>query len=142
VVLDGNRLLLELEGPLDNLVGFEHAPRSDIERSALRTMESSLRATERLLAPSAAAECRAGAVKVDQPFAGEAAGTGAKEETPRHSGARVVWEFDCKRPDRLVGVDLLLFDVFPGLKRVNVQIASPRGQASTLLTRASPRLPL
>jgi len=57
VVLDGNRLLLELEGPLDNLVGFEHAPRSDIERSALRTMESSLRATERLLAPSAAAEC-------------------------------------------------------------------------------------
>jgi len=142
VVLDGNRLLLDFESPLDNLVGFEHAPRSDKERAALKTMEISLRATERLLVPSAAAECRAAAAKVEQPFAGDAAGTGAKKESHGHSEAHVVWEFACKRPDKLAGVDVLLFDVFPGMKKINVQTASPRGQASATLTRARRKLSL
>ena len=68
VVLDGKKLVLQLESPLDNLVGFEHAPRNDKQRAALAKMEESLQAGDRWFKPAAAAGCTLRDVKVEHPY--------------------------------------------------------------------------
>ena len=43
VVSEGATLMIEFVSPLDNLVGFEHAPRTDAQRTALRAAQARLR---------------------------------------------------------------------------------------------------
>ena len=68
VALDGKKLVVQLESPLDNLVGFEHAPRNDKQRAALAKMEESLQAGDRWFKPAAAAGCTLRDVKVEHPY--------------------------------------------------------------------------
>ncbi|AHE99681.1 DUF2796 domain-containing protein [Thioalkalivibrio paradoxus] len=71
VVLDGALLAIELHSPAYNLVGFEHPPRTEADRRALREARAILESPERLFPLAAAAGCKPGAVRVDSPlFAG------------------------------------------------------------------------
>lgn len=146
VALDGRKLLVQLESPLDNLVGFEHAPRNDRQRAALKKMEASLQAGDRLLKPSPAAECTVKSVKIDHPYgaaaapadsskakSGAAKGKG-KEPAETHAEVNATYELECAKPEALTRVEMLFFEVFPGMKRLKAQTASPRGQGSATLT--------
>jgi len=52
VVVDCAQLEVPLESPLDNLLGFEHAPRTETERAAVRTMAATLRKSRLFAAPA------------------------------------------------------------------------------------------
>jgi hypothetical protein len=148
VALDGRNLMLQLESPLDNLVGFEHAPRNDTQRTALKQMEARLQAAERLFKPAAAAGCTFRAVKIDHPYrtpaaAGQASPAGGKSRAPGdkaakteedHAEVRVTYELYCAKPEALDRVEVLIFEAFPGVKRLKAQTASPRGQRSATLS--------
>jgi len=130
VAVDGDRLHIALQSPLDNLVGFEHAPRNERQRTALAKMEATLRDAQRLFRPDPAAGCRADHIEVEHPYANAAAGTG----TPAHADAQARWTFQCEAPQSLRRLDVQLFDAFRGLRRLKVQTATPRGQGSATLT--------
>jgi Protein of unknown function (DUF2796) len=150
VTLDGRRLMLRLESPLDNLVGFEAAPRSDKQRAALKTMEERLQAGGRMFKPAPAADCTVREVKVDHPYrahvAGEPAAQDQGKRPPRdvkggaakgeetHTEVQATYELDCAKPEALDRLEVLLFDVFPGVKRLRTQAATPRGQTSRILS--------
>lgn len=132
VVLDGGSLRIEMQSPLDNLVGFEHAPRNEHQRAALAGMETALRDAQRLFRPDAEARCRARGTEIEHPYASGA--TPATGLQAGHAEARARWTFDCERPQSLRRLEVLLFDAFRGLKRIRVQSATPRGQGSATLT--------
>ena len=151
VVLDGKKLVLQLESPLDNLVGFEHAPRNDKQRAALAKMEESLKAGDRWFKPAAAAGCTLRDVKVEHPYRTPAAAAGppppegGKRQKPdakgkaakaeeQHAEVRAAYELDCAKPEALDRMEVLLFDAFPSVKRLKAQTATPRGQSSATLT--------
>ena len=144
VAVDGARLLIGLESPLDNLVGFEHAPRSDKQRAALKKMTEELMASERLYKLPAGAECKSVRVALEHPHQGGGLAAGKAEKPDRardshddaHAELRGTWEFVCGRSDSLIRLDVQLFDVFPGIKRIRAQIATARGQATANLTAA------
>ncbi len=131
VALDGRKLVVELKSPLDNLVGFEHAPRNDKQRAALAKMEESLKAIERLFRPAAGAGCALRDVKVDHPHRAPAA-PGTRQ--PEHTEARATYDLECAKPEALDRLDVLVFDAFPRVKRVKAQAATPRGQRGATLT--------
>jgi hypothetical protein len=141
VAVEGAALTLRLVTPLDNLVGFEHAPRTEQQKKALREAEEALRAATVLFVPSAGARCAATSVKVDSPFAaksdakdrGEKAKSG-KEATEAHSEFTAEYVFRCEQSERLQGVEVKLFDRFRGVRRLDVELAGPRGQKSLRLT--------
>ena len=58
VAVDGKLLEIALESPLDNLLGFERAPRTDAEREAVRKMAQRFHAAAGLYTPTPAANCR------------------------------------------------------------------------------------
>ncbi|HET9665053.1 MAG TPA: DUF2796 domain-containing protein, partial [Burkholderiales bacterium] len=59
---------------------------------------------------------------------GKGAGTDA------HAELAAEFVFRCEHPDRLQGVEVKLFDAFRKLRRVDVELAGPRGQKSYRLT--------
>ena len=67
VVIDGTMLDVVFESPLDNLLGFEHPPRSDAERKAAGAMATKFRAPLDLFVPTPAARCKAQPVELASP---------------------------------------------------------------------------
>lgn len=137
VAVEGGVLTLALESPLDNLAGFEHAPKNDKQRAALARMETTLRGGEALFRPTPEAACRATAATVESPFPSGASAPGAKAtaaDTDGHAEASARWTFTCARPEGLRGVEVQLFTAFPGLRRLKVQAVTPRGQTAATLS--------
>ena len=62
VAVDGTRVSLALDTPLDNLLGFEHAPRNAAERRAADAAVATLRQAAALFRFDIAAGCRSTAV--------------------------------------------------------------------------------
>lgn len=58
VAVDGGAVQLNLYSPLDNLLGFEHTPRTEEERQAVRTMAAKLHQGESLFVFTPSARCR------------------------------------------------------------------------------------
>jgi len=143
VSLDGGTLLIALDSPLDNLVGFEHAPRNDKQRAALAKMEENLRAAERLFRLPAAAECKPAGAKLESPYPAskdanaKAAPAGdAKKDADTHADVEASWEFACAKPAALDSLGAVLFDTFRGMKRIKAQTVTAKGQGAATLTPA------
>jgi hypothetical protein len=132
VVLDGSTLTVALESPLDNLVGFEHAPKNNKQRAALLQMEERLRAEDTLFQPDPAAGCRIKEATVEHPFQ-----AGRKAAPRGHSDADASWVFTCAQPGALKQLEVRLFDVFPELKRLRTQRAGPSGQGAATLDKTN-----
>ena len=132
VAIDGNTLTLTLESPLDNLLGFEHTARSEQERTAVRAMRERLEQAESVFVPSPAAHCQAVSVKLESPV--------LQPERQTANGAHADLDgefvFRCRNPGQLRELEVTIFRSFPNLRRLDVQIASPRGQSAA---RPSPQ---
>ena len=128
VVVDGSQLQISLESPLDNLLGFEHVPRTDVQRTAVRQMARTLRDAGGVFAPTAAAHCRLTTVRL----ASSAALGESIEATPAdgdgHADLDADFSWTCDAPQALAGVDVDLMRHFPNLRRLKVQVATPSGQ--------------
>jgi hypothetical protein len=139
VVVEGSTLTIELATPLDNLLGFERAPRTDAERARVQAMTTKLRAPQELFRPDAAAGCTPKTTTLESPVLGLGSGPAAKGD---HADLDASFVFECRAIGELRAVDVALFGAFPGFKRIGVQVAGPAGQARHALTPQARRLPL
>jgi hypothetical protein len=159
VAVDGNRLLLEFSSPLDNLVGFEHAPRTDKQTAAVRGMVERLYKPALLFVPTGDARCAPASVKLESAVldpallaekaapqaavarppakAGRDKGKGAPEE---HAALSAEIVYRCEHPEKLSSLEVRLFDAFPQVRRVDVQVAGARKQAAASLTPRNRRV--
>ncbi|MDR1349902.1 MAG: DUF2796 domain-containing protein [Zoogloeaceae bacterium] len=144
VAIEGATLSLQLESPLDNLLGFEHAPANQAEEDQVKRMSAKLRAADRLFAPTSAAGCKPEKVTLessalDAELLGE---TGDEHETDAHehedeaghADLDALWQFHCARPEALQSVEIRLFRDFSGLRELEVQAVTPKGQRGATLT--------
>lgn len=136
VALDGANLTLALESPLDNLLGFEHMPRTAKDKAAVDRMAKLLNRPGELFVPTPAAGCKAGAVKLESPVLEPKPKTAAKhdhEHEHEHADLDGDFTFTCAQPALLRGLEVKLFDAFPGLKRLDVEVATAKGQTAAKL---------
>ena len=69
-------------------------------------------------------------------------------DAPAVDGARAaldvdaVFDYECQDAARAAFVDVLLFEAFPGMKQINVQVAAATGQLKRTLTRPARRVSL
>lgn len=157
VSVDGNRLLLEFTSPLDNLVGFEHAPRNEKQTAAVRGMAARLHEPSGLFVPTPEAACAPASVELksavlepallarkaaprpapERPVSQPARGKGTQAE---HAALSADSVFNCERPEKLTSLEVRIFDVFAQVRRLDVQVAGPRKQVSARLTARSRRV--
>ncbi|MEW6118712.1 MAG: DUF2796 domain-containing protein [Pseudomonadota bacterium] len=139
IAIDGSTLTLMLEAPADSLLGFEHAPRNTRERAALARTKQTLERPAALFVPSTAAACTARSTELKSPLFETSAdhnhghdSSGAHEHG--HADIDAMFVFQCTRPEALRTLDVRLFAAFPRLKKLQVELAGPRGQTALRLT--------
>lgn len=145
VAVDGKTLTLQLEAPLDSVLGFEHRPRTTAQRQAgdalLRRMEDAAS----LFRPEAAAMCTPTRTRVDsQALQSKAlqSRNAAADKEDEHADIEVSIEFSCLHPDQLTSVEVGLFDAFKRIQRIEVQVVGAKGQSKQTLNRPQKLLKL
>jgi hypothetical protein len=135
VSLEGQALQVAFEGPADNILGFEHAPRTDAQKATVARAEDRLRQTSELFttAPGAGCQPQPASVEMKLPAAGS-------RET--HSEIEAEWRWSCAHPAALAYLDVGLFKGFPRLKQLRAQVVTARGQTSVVLGPKSTRIKL
>ena len=139
VAVAANAVRIELDTPLDNLLGFERAPRSDAERDKVKATLARLRDGAALFRIDPAAGCALAQVElVSAPLQlGPAVAA-----TGDHGDLEGSYQFNCVAGAKAGFVEVGLFDAFAGLKRVELQVVTPRGQMKATLRRPASRVVL
>lgn len=138
IAVDAKKIVVQFDTPLDNLVGFERAPRTDAERKRVDEAVARLKAGDQMFKFDAAAGCKLAMVELNSAALGlgKPGATAAKDG---HAELDASWEFDCNDGAKAAFVDVGLFTFNP-LKRVQVQLALPKGQLKRELKRPNTRI--
>lgn len=153
VAVDAGRVTLLLDTPLENLLGFESAPRTEKQKAAVKLMSERLTRAESLLVLTPGARCMVESSSVEAPVLGmRSAGAapeknrsnlpasgakGHKEKSGKNEGHAELsaqFVFRCADPAKLAGLEAHLFEAFRGMRRLDVQVVGPKGQKSARLT--------
>jgi Protein of unknown function (DUF2796) len=116
VVIEGKKLIITLESPADNLLGFEHKPKNDGEKAKLKAVSEQLQNASNLFAIEASAQCKAAAPSVKMPDFAKGG----------HSDIDAEYHFECATPPS--NIALPLWKNFAGFKSITVNLATASGQ--------------
>jgi hypothetical protein len=141
IAVAADAVQLRLDAALDGFVGFERAPRTDAERQRVKEAEARLRDGVALFAIDPAAGCTLQGVTLHAPVLGwgEAAAGGKDGD---HADLEAEYSFRCRDAARAGFVNTTLFEAFNRLRRVEVQLVTPRGQMKAELRRPNARIAL
>jgi hypothetical protein len=140
VAVAANAVQIDLDTPLENLLGFERAPRTDAERDKVAALVARLRAGEDLFRIDAQAGCTLSRVTLIAPVL--ELGGPLPATAGAHADLEGSYEFSCKNGAAAGFLEVGLFDGFAGLRRIDMQVATPRGQLKATLRRPSQRVRL
>lgn len=139
IAADPGRITVVLDTPLDNLVGFERAPRTDAERQRADAAVATLKDGAALIRIDPAAACKLASIEIVS--AALKLGAAAPAAKGEHADLEATWTFNCTGTPAAF-VDVGLFDAFARLKTLEVQSATGKGQARRSLKRPAQRVEL
>ncbi len=144
IAVDQKLLTLQLEAPLDSLLGFERRPRTPTERQAADALLKQMGDAVALFKPDAAAQCVLAKVTLESAVLQSKTPASEKESGPQsdHADLDASYEFNCAHPDRLTAIEVGLFDAFKRLQKIEVQVAGAKGQSRQTLQRPDKRVKL
>ncbi|MBU1425051.1 MAG: DUF2796 domain-containing protein [Gammaproteobacteria bacterium] len=134
IAVDEKNMTLYFSSPLDNLLGFEHLPRDAKQKSAVKNMADNLNKAEQLFIPTAEAQCTLQSVKLDSLVLDQKKDSQHREESGGHADLDGEFVFACKQTGKLHDLEVKLFDTFPNLHQMKVEVATLKKQASAKLT--------
>jgi hypothetical protein len=140
IAVEPRKIVVLFETPLENLVGFERAPRTDAERQRVDEAVARLKAGDAMFRFDPAAQCKLAKVELNS----AALELGKPDPAPvkgEHADVDASYEFACADAGKAGYVDVGLFG-FKQLERVQVQLALPGGQFKRELTRPAQRIVL
>ncbi len=141
-VADGAVLAAELETPLANLIGFEHAPRNDAERQAYTEAVAWLSDPFQAFGLPRAG-CEIQDVTVTEPDFAEAAHDHDHDHSHdhdrdhAHADLRIEYVFACSTLSQLRQIPVALFGRFPGFTRIDAVFVGERSYTGALTPQAA-----
>jgi hypothetical protein len=133
VAIDGPTVVIDMESPLDNIVGFERAPKTAAEKKTAEDAIAQLRAADKLFVVDPAANCKLGPVDLRSSALG--LGNPDPNEPPGHADLDATFSFNCTNAAAAKFIDVNLFTAFKGTRQIDSQIASAQGQFKRQLKR-------
>ena len=145
IAVQGATLSIQLESPLDDLLGFEHRPRTPGERQAARALLKQMQSAQGLFRFDTAAQCSLTRSEVESEVLDENKATAASDDhgtESEHADLDASFEFTCRDPTRLTSADIGLFEAFKRIHRIEISIATDKGQFKRELERPQHTLAL
>ena len=135
LAIEGNQVTLQLEAPLDSLVGFEHAPRTAEQKQAVQRMFERFNAPESLFGFAAAAQCTVKSSSAESDALKAGAGEAAKSGE-EHADLDGSFIFDCNQVKAVDSIDLSgLLAAFPRISRIDGVVVARGVQARRVVKR-------
>jgi len=151
IVLEGDVVTVELDTPLYNLVGFEHAPETEAHKTIANHAESRLGQGGELFTFNARANCKIKTNRQDlhlfehdsdhedehDPHDDHEESDDTHEHSDdkeTHKDVRLQYEFHCKQPSSLISMSVNLFEFFAELSEVDATYLGPSIQRQVKLT--------
>jgi Protein of unknown function (DUF2796) len=133
--LDGNQLVIELDSPAVNVVGFEHEPRNDDERAAVTAAAKLLGNGRGLFALPKEARCQFEKAEIKAPQWEKTDDVPGQPEAPgQHADYEARFTYQCWSPERFTWLEPSLLDKLRNVTEARLNIATPRGQQSEVAT--------
>lgn len=168
IVFENNMLTIELDTPVYNILGFEHAPETDIQKAAFKKAELDLGRGDTLFTLNNQANCTSLSNDVtvalfDTDMHDEESHdekddhhhehkeTHDKDEhqdeahadehdEDKHTDVVLSYEFKCQNPEKLSNLRINLFEFFEKLSEIDATILGPSTQKQVTLTRNQSQL--
>jgi hypothetical protein len=141
--LDGNQLVIEISSPAVNVVGFEHEPRNDDERAAVRAAAKLLESGRGLFTMPKEARCQFEKTAVKPPQWETTDDVPGQPEAPgQHADYEARFTYQCWSPDHLTWLEPSLLDKLRNVTEARLNIATSRGQQSQVATNGHVRVAL
>jgi hypothetical protein len=160
VVLEKGRVTVELESPLYNILGFEHAAETPAQKTRVSQAESQLAKAAVLFGFDSDADCKAASTNQtvalfdvsakkdshsdhDHHSGDDHQGEEGEPEAGNHSNESrhkdivLRYEYLCENPSALSNVSVNLFEFFENLSEIDVTYLGPSIQKQETLTRNS-----
>jgi hypothetical protein len=151
LAVEGKRVSIELEVPGVDIVGFEHAPSTPAQITAVDKAKVQLGAPLALFKLPAAAGCRVSEASVEVETGGhdhdhdKAHGKSDKADAKKevkHTEFHAQYVLECSAPGAITSIDFAYFGAFAGAQKLDVAIVTAKGQSKFEVTRDKPRLDL
>jgi hypothetical protein len=138
VAIEGPTVIIDMDSPLDNFVGFEHAPKTDAEKKTADDAVAQLRAADQLFKIDPSANCKLGPVTLRSAALG--LGKAQAEAVEGHADLDATFAFNCTNAQATKFIDIGLFDAFKGTRQIDARITAPQGEFKRTLKRPATRL--
>jgi hypothetical protein len=143
VALDGPQLLIELDAPAVNVVGFEHPPHTDTERAAVRHAAQLLHSGSGLIGLPALAACQLLQTELTEPkWEPEQPAHGKEAEAEEHADYEARLTYRCSHPEKLGWFEPWLLGKLLGVTEARIDLITPGGQRSESATDPHARIQL
>ncbi|MDX7901198.1 DUF2796 domain-containing protein [Aeromonas media] len=154
LVVDGNQLMIELQAPAADLVGFEHAAKSEEEKAQYAKAVARLQQPDALFRLDPAAGCKLTQQELqaakedhdhehDHDHDHDKAASDEHEhhhDEADHADMGAMYTYTCATPAKLTGLEATLFSLYPSLEKLSVQGILPTGQTAAELTPSANKL--
>jgi hypothetical protein len=137
LVTDNNDLVIELHAPADDMVGFEHMPKSKEDKEKVASAIKMLKDSSAIFEIPSTAKCTE-----QKPAVVETELTDQKHKHRDHTEFEVTYSFSCSDVGQLSYLTVLAFKKFSGMKSLKAQGVTATGQFSAKLTPDSPKFEL
>ena len=124
LAIEKGRIQGTLRVPMESLLGFEHAPKTDAQRAQVAALRKLLENPNNIVAPPANAVCQ-----VTESVAESALFSGTVKGG--HSELAYTFGWDCAKPDQLTSLGLPVFASHKRLKQLEVSLVV-NGQQSAM----------
>jgi len=138
VAIEGPTVIIDMDSPLDNFVGFERAPKTDAEKKTADDAIAQLRAADQLFKIDPSANCKLGPVTLRSAALGLGKAQGDAAEG--HADLEATFAFNCTNAQATKFIDIGLFDAFKATRQIDARIAAPQGEFKRTLKRPATRL--
>ncbi|MCP5009645.1 MAG: DUF2796 domain-containing protein [Aestuariibacter sp.] len=144
IAIDENSVFLELDTPWNNLVGFEHVPRTSEQHTLVDDALTLLNQPNQLFLFDGT-DCVLAEIVLDSSIAEKEGDDHQNHEdekhhnekqgsdTEAHASVLVSYSFNCDDVTRLTAIDVKLLVLWSGFEDLDVQLIGPGGQASVEL---------
>lgn len=130
IAVEGQSLVIEIDGPVGNFIGFEQRPANEQQKQELARVLNVLRDGAALFLAPPGAQCRLQSAAVSPPDYG----------ADGHADLEAFWEFRCGSPAALTWIETKIFTAFPGTERLATSVVTAAGQKAVVLTPGTTRV--
>lgn len=154
VAVESSTVVMALEVPGADIVGFEHEAQTDEQKSAIQDGHRKLEAVENLFRLPEAAGCKIKKAEVELDHddhdedhdhdkkTTETDHHDADSDEATHSEFHVSYEFSCADITQLKTIEFGYFSAFPGAQELDVTVVTGKGSSVFEATRDNPQINL